>query len=250
MEKCVWKRSNWGNFPRSPKNLTEIVGKSETEGNATLPQRGWTPLSNVYVEIPFVSLKSLNSRNTSSRKGHVTPLWFVVAGVLGNGYAWVMTCLQERKCSLSVIESILNGRSVTIEGYVFSYTFYPTEYLPDDGCSEKISVVGERRDGWLSHQQIRQDDRGKAHQHARQPTRQRVSPRKCWRLYERDWNTMTTEYSNNNDTNNNDDDGDHDDRRCSQRMFKMCNYYADDDKDYDNYQWWMWLCWWAMLGWT
>src|SRR6218665_1682340 len=43
IKKFLGKRSNWGNFPRSPKNLSEIGGKSETGGNASLPQGDGRP---------------------------------------------------------------------------------------------------------------------------------------------------------------------------------------------------------------
>ncbi len=40
IEKYFWKRSNCKNFPQSAKNSPEIEEKSETQGNASLPQRG------------------------------------------------------------------------------------------------------------------------------------------------------------------------------------------------------------------
>jgi len=43
IERIFWKRSNWGNFPRSPK-ISSGIGGNLKWGNASFPQGGWTPL--------------------------------------------------------------------------------------------------------------------------------------------------------------------------------------------------------------
>jgi len=68
-------------FPMASEMFSEIRGKSETEGNASLPQGGWTPLSERF-QVP----ENIGNQFHSSGQQHTmlllawlpAKLWLVV----------------------------------------------------------------------------------------------------------------------------------------------------------------------------
>ena len=74
--KFCGKRSNGANFPRSPTNFPKIGGKCEPGGNASLPQRGWTPLCVQMYKYIYTSSFSLSDSSdiTNCYSGQGAPV--------------------------------------------------------------------------------------------------------------------------------------------------------------------------------